>query len=118
MTDKPRKLSDTAPALLTTASGRANHLIALPRLPAPGAHRARRQAGGKCWIVFDKPAQALPNAWDARTSSNHAAVDCLIDPIAGLRTALSSAASVSTSIDGARLRKDTKQAQGLDHAAA
>jgi hypothetical protein len=42
MTDKPKKLSDTARALLTVAAMRNDHLIALPKLPVAAARQVVR----------------------------------------------------------------------------
>jgi hypothetical protein len=42
MTDKPKKLSDTARALLTVAALRNDHLIALPKLPVAAARQVFR----------------------------------------------------------------------------
>jgi hypothetical protein len=42
MTDKPKKLSDTARALLTSAAMRDDHLIPLPRLPVAAARQVIR----------------------------------------------------------------------------
>jgi hypothetical protein len=42
MTDKPKKLSDTARALLTSAAMRDDHLIQLPRLPVAAARQVIR----------------------------------------------------------------------------
>jgi hypothetical protein len=42
MTDKPKKLSDTPRALLTAAAMRADHLIALPKLPVAAARQVIR----------------------------------------------------------------------------
>jgi hypothetical protein len=42
MTDKPKKLSDTARALLTVAVKRDDHLVALPRLPVAAARQVVR----------------------------------------------------------------------------
>src|ERR1700692_4653922 len=42
MTDKPKKLSDTARALLTSAAMRDDHLIQLPRLPVGAARQLIR----------------------------------------------------------------------------
>jgi hypothetical protein len=42
MTDKPKKLSNTARALLTAAAMRNDHLIALPKLPVAAARQVVR----------------------------------------------------------------------------
>jgi hypothetical protein len=42
MTDKPRKLSDTASMLLTAAAMRNDHLIAPPKLPVPATRQVVR----------------------------------------------------------------------------
>jgi hypothetical protein len=42
MTDKPKKLSDTARTLLTSAAMRDDHLIQFPRLPAAAARQVIR----------------------------------------------------------------------------
>ena len=42
MTDKPKKLSDTARALLTVAATRCDHLIRPPRLPIAAARQVVR----------------------------------------------------------------------------
>jgi hypothetical protein len=39
MTDKPKKLSDTARALLTAAAMRNDHLVSLPKLPVAAARQ-------------------------------------------------------------------------------
>jgi hypothetical protein len=42
MTDKPKKLSDTARAVLTLAAARDDHLIRPPRLPFAAAQQVAR----------------------------------------------------------------------------
>ena len=42
MTEKPKKLSDTARALLTAAALRDDHLIQAPQLPAAAARQVVR----------------------------------------------------------------------------
>jgi hypothetical protein len=42
MIDKPRKLSDTARALLTIAALRNDHLISLPKLPVASSRQVFR----------------------------------------------------------------------------
>jgi hypothetical protein len=42
VTDKRKKLSDTARSLLTSAATRDDHLIRLPRLPAAAARQVIR----------------------------------------------------------------------------
>src|SRR3954451_11170685 len=42
MTDKPKKLSETARALLTAAAARDDHLIRPPQLPAAAARQVVR----------------------------------------------------------------------------
>jgi hypothetical protein len=82
--------------------------------PPPDAHRTLRHAGGQQRPDnLRQAAQALLDAWDALTDSNHATLHPLSDPIAGLRTALTATGSTSASSDGSRLRKDTKQARAL-----
>jgi hypothetical protein len=54
MTDKPRKLSDTARALLTAASARDDHLIQPPQLPAGAARQVGRS------LLNAEPAEEIP----------------------------------------------------------
>jgi hypothetical protein len=42
MTEKPKKLSETARALLTAAAARDDHLIQPPQLPGAAAHQVVR----------------------------------------------------------------------------
>jgi hypothetical protein len=46
MADKPKKLSDTARALLTVAATRGDHLIRPPKLPVAAARQVVRSLLG------------------------------------------------------------------------
>ena len=46
MADKPKKLSDTARALLTVAASRGDHLIRPPKLPIAAARQVVRSLLG------------------------------------------------------------------------
>jgi hypothetical protein len=85
--------------------------------PPPKAHRAPRQGGKRReqqgWDSLRQATQALLDAWDALITGNYTTVDSLISPIAGLRAALTTEASICASISGSRPRKETKHAQVL-----
>jgi hypothetical protein len=53
MTAKPRKLSNTARALLAVASTRDDHLILAPWLPIAGCGAIAGKAAGLAWRVGD-----------------------------------------------------------------
>jgi biotin operon repressor len=69
MTDKPKKLSDTARALLTSAAMRDDHVIQLPRLPVAAARQVIRSllnAG----LVEEVPAPIDDVGYAWRTGEN------------------------------------------------
>jgi hypothetical protein len=75
-----------------------------------GASKPARPPGGG---GFPRVAQALFDAWDALAGGGYAEVTQIIGLIAALRAAPAASASEHRSIDRAKPRPDTKQAQVL-----
>jgi biotin operon repressor len=69
MTDKPKKLSDTARALLTAAAMRDDHLVHLPRLPMAAARQVIRSLL-KAGLAEEVPAPIDDAAYAWRTGEN------------------------------------------------
>jgi hypothetical protein len=69
MPDKPKKLSDTARALLTSAAMRDDHLIHLPRLPVAAARQVIRSLLN-ARLAVEVPAQIDDAAYAWRTGEN------------------------------------------------
>jgi hypothetical protein len=69
MTDKPKKLSDTARALLTSAAMRDDHLIRPPRLPVAAARQVIRSLLNAGWAE-EVPAPIDDAAYAWRTGED------------------------------------------------
>jgi hypothetical protein len=69
MTDKPKKLSDTARALLTVAATRGDHLIRPPKLPIAAARQVVRSLLG-AGLAEEVPARVDDAGYAWRTSED------------------------------------------------
>jgi hypothetical protein len=69
MTDKPKKLSDTARALLTAAARRNDHLIVPPKLPVAAARQVVRSMLSAA-LVEEVPAPIEDATYDWRTGED------------------------------------------------
>ena len=73
MTNKPKRLSDTGRALLTSAAMRDDHPIQLPRLPVAAARQVIRSLLNAGWAE-EVPAPIDDAAYAWRTSEDSGVV--------------------------------------------